>query len=85
MQYTLSYRHDKALVPYLRRYTCTAQIIRCLGYAAEVLQKVKQWQQAADTYNLLLSQNMYSLSKRGYWYDRLALIYDFHIKAKDKV
>lgn len=78
-------RHDKKLPYYLRRYTCTSQMIRCLGYATELLQKLKRWQEAADIFHMVLEQNIYNLNRRGHWYERLSLIYDFHIKNKAKV
>ena len=54
--------HLGELDGYLRRYTCTSQILRCLGHAAELVEKVKDWQQAADIYQLMLSQRVYNLN-----------------------
>lgn len=62
-----------------------SQALSSLGYGAEVLQKMKLYKEAAVLYTLMLQQKIYKLSTRGYWYDRLALIYDFHLKDKHKV
>jgi len=53
--------------------------------AAEILEKLKKWVAATDVYRLILGQNIYNLNSRGHCYDRLALIYDFHIKDKAEV
>lgn len=78
-------RYDLTLPSQLVRYTCMSQIIRAISYAVDLLQKQKLYSEAVTVYEILLAQKTYCTSSRGYWYDRLALIYDYHLKDKHKV
>lgn len=62
-----------------------SQALRTLDYAADLLQKLRRYDEAADLYSVMLMQQIYRLNTRGYWYDRLALLHDFHLKNKAKV
>ncbi|XP_067948850.1 fanconi-associated nuclease 1-like [Watersipora subatra] len=78
------FEFDKHLPIYLRRYTCTGQILSCMSISADILQKLKKWDKAANIYDLMLSQKVYRLNSRGYWYERLSLICHSHMKNYER-
>jgi len=73
---------DSNLPIYLRNFTPGATYCKFISmYAFEVLQKLKLYKEANDLFEFLISkQNVYSLSTRGKWFERLALNYEAHLK-----
>ena len=61
---------------FLRRYTPGWIYCRLLAEIAGALERNGMHQDAVDIYRLLLSQTLFCSSKRGKWWDRLAL--DLH-------
>ena len=71
--------------PFLLPFTTGWTYARIISQAAEYLEKKKQYEEANNLLELLLSQKVYCTGSRGRWADRLALNYDHHLKRKDKV
>lgn len=80
-----TFRHDKQLPAHLRRYTCMSHALRTLACGIELLQKLRKYQKVVDLYRVMLDQKLYCPNARGHWYDRLALILDYHLKDKPGV
>lgn len=59
--------------------------VRVLSHAVEHLEKQRRYREACALLQYLLAQNQHGLSKRGIWFDRLALNLDFHLKKQSEV
>ena len=59
--------------------------VRVLSHAVEYLEKQRRYHEACALLQYLLAQNQHGLSKRGIWFDRLALNLDFHLKKQNEV
>ena len=59
--------------------------VRVLSHAVEYLEKQRRYCEACALLQYLLAQNQHGLSKRGIWFDRLALNLDFHLKKQSEV
>ena len=59
--------------------------VRVLSHAVEYLEKQRRYHEACALLQYLLAQNQHGLSKRGIWFDRLALNLDFHLKKQSEV
>ncbi|CAL1527691.1 unnamed protein product, partial [Lymnaea stagnalis] len=68
------------LPDFLRCYTASSVINRLLSIGVEILQRRKDFSGAVDLLRRLLSQTTYNCSHRGYWWERLALNLDAHLK-----
>lgn len=77
--------HDLALPSFLRRFTAGSVFVYCLNKRIDALQRVKRYQEAVDLLAMLLDQNVYLLSHRGHWYERLSLNVEQHLKDTPQV
>ncbi|GFS12920.1 fanconi-associated nuclease 1-like [Elysia marginata] len=75
---------NKNLPDYLRAFTATSVVYRLLSQSIEVLQRRKDFTGAVDLLKLLLGQQNYCCTHRGYWWERLALNLDAHLKKPDQ-
>ena len=69
---------------FLRRYTPGWIYCRLLIEIASVLERKSMHQDAVDIYRLLLEQTVFCSSKRGKWWDRLALDLQKHLGLPDE-
>lgn len=72
-------KRDQALAPFLRRFTTTGVYTRCRCLGVDVLQRLKEHRRAVRLLRALLGQTHFCLSRRGHWWDRLALNLDVHL------
>ncbi|XP_042144826.1 fanconi-associated nuclease 1 isoform X2 [Ixodes scapularis] len=72
-------KRDQALPPFLRRFTTTGVYTRCRCLGVDVLQRLKEHRRAVRLLRALLGQTHFCLSRRGHWWDRLALNLDVHL------
>ncbi|RUS87029.1 hypothetical protein EGW08_005182 [Elysia chlorotica] len=77
-------RWNKNLPDYLRAFTATSVIYRLLSQGIEVLQRRKDFTGAVDLLKSLLGQEYYCCTYRGYWWERLALNLDAHLKKPEQ-
>ena len=73
--------HDSQLPIFLRGFTAGhihAKIISIFAY--EVLQRLRKYRDANDLFEFLIRQNVYLLTSRGKWYERMALNFEAHLK-----
>ncbi|KAH9513349.1 Fanconi-associated nuclease 1 [Bulinus truncatus] len=73
-------RWNKDLPDYLRTFTATSVITRLMSMGIDILQRRKDFNTAVQLLQKLLSQTVYNTSHRGYWWERLALNLDAHLK-----
>jgi Fanconi-associated nuclease 1 len=57
---------------------------RMMSLAVEMLQRLRDYEGAVDLLERLLEQKVYCKSRRGYWWDRLALNLHQHLKETEK-
>ena len=60
-------------------------LVRLLSQGIEILQRRKDYTAAVTLIRELLSQHVYDQDLRGYWWDRLALNLDVHLKQQEQV
>ncbi|XP_033750613.1 fanconi-associated nuclease 1-like [Pecten maximus] len=77
-------RHDINLPDFLRSYTACGVCVRVMNQGVEILQRRKNYTQAVQLLEKLLSQQTYCVTYRGHWWERLALNYDAHLKQQAK-
>lgn len=65
---------------YLRRFEAGWIYTRLLDHGTEVLAKLHEYELEEVIVQKLLKQSMYRISKRGKWYDRLAVIQTNHVR-----
>ncbi|KAK7469871.1 hypothetical protein BaRGS_00036091 [Batillaria attramentaria] len=71
---------DKTLPEFLRYYTAGSVLVRLLNQGIEILQRRKDYLAAVTLIRELLSQDVYNLDLHGFWWERLALNLDVHLK-----
>ncbi|XP_021345966.1 fanconi-associated nuclease 1-like isoform X2 [Mizuhopecten yessoensis] len=76
--------HDESLPVFLRSYTACGVFVRVLNQGVEILQRRKDYTQAVQLLEKLLSQQIYCVTYRGHWWERLAINYDAHLKQPAK-
>lgn len=59
--------------------------VRVLSHAVEYLEKQRRYREACALLRYLLAQSQHGRSRRGPWFDRLALNLDFHLKRQNEV
>ena len=59
--------------------------MRMLSLTIDVLQRLKDYTAAVSLARQLLSQRLFCRAQRGYWWDRLALNIDVHLKEPSNV
>ncbi|KAL3865763.1 hypothetical protein ACJMK2_043119 [Sinanodonta woodiana] len=72
---------DKSLPLFLRSYTPLYVYYRVRSQAVDILQRSKKYVEAVHLLQELLSQTVYCSNYRGWWWDRLALNLDVHLKS----
>ncbi|KAI8774684.1 fanconi-associated nuclease 1 [Biomphalaria glabrata] len=75
---------NRNLPDYLRGFTATSVLNRLMTVAIDILQRRKDFTTAVELLKRLLSQAIYNCSHRGYWWERLALNLDVHLKDPKK-
>ncbi|KAL8595789.1 hypothetical protein ACOMHN_012208 [Nucella lapillus] len=71
---------DRGLPEFLRSYTAGSVLVRLLNQGVEILQRRKEYGTAVALLRDLLGQGVYKGDLHGYWWDRLALNLDVHLK-----
>ncbi|XP_070177738.1 fanconi-associated nuclease 1-like isoform X3 [Littorina saxatilis] len=75
---------DASLSDFLRCYTAGSVLVRLMSQGIEILQRRKDYTAAVALIGQLLDQNIYKLDHHGYWWDRLALNLDVHLKQHEQ-
>jgi len=76
---TNMFDHISTIPLFLQKYTALSVIIVALNKAVDLLEKMKKYEEAIDLLKNLLK--LQTLDKfRGYWYERLSLDLDSHLK-----
>lgn len=75
---------DRNLPIFLRHCTSGYVFARLLFQGVELLQRQKNYKEACQVLQDLLSQDVYACSHRGRWYERLTLNLDQHLKSPAK-
>lgn len=75
---------DTTLPYFLRKLTAGQKLLRCISQCVTFLEKSKRYVDANNHLELLLKQNIYCLTDRGKWYDRLITNCEFHLKDEKK-
>lgn len=70
----------KNLPEFLRSFSAQWVYTRLRSLEVEVLQRLKNYSKAVDILRELLNQKVYCQSRRGHWWERLALNVDQHLK-----
>ena len=78
-------KDDLELPLFLRRFTAGSVYISLLNKRIEALQCLKKYREAVDLLQMLIDQDVYLLTHRGHWYDRIALNLETHLKDHKKV
>ncbi|KAJ1981293.1 hypothetical protein H4R34_002130 [Dimargaris verticillata] len=68
---------------YRRRFTAGWMYTKTLSRGTQVLASLKRYQEEHAVLTKLLQQSVYCLGSRGRWYERLALIQNNYLVAKD--
>ncbi|XP_078600608.1 fanconi-associated nuclease 1-like [Branchiostoma floridae x Branchiostoma japonicum] len=77
-------RYDASLPSFLRCFTASWVYTGILSRGVEVYEKLRQYREAVDLLNSLLSDNLYCSDSHGRWYDRLALNLESHLKQPEE-
>ena len=72
---------DRGIPEFLRLYTAGSVYTRIKNQGVEILQKLKQYPQAVTLLEELIEQDLYCQNYRGFWYERLALNLEAHLKS----
>jgi len=75
---------DMNLPYFLRKLTAGQKLLCCISQCVTLLEKKKHYEEANVYLELLLKQNVYCLSSRGKWYDRLITNCESHLKDEKK-
>lgn len=76
----ISGENAEKLPEFLRCFTAQWTYTRLRSLEVEILQRLKNYKKAVEILQELLSQRMYCTSRRGHWWERLALNMDQHLK-----
>ncbi|XP_076465287.1 fanconi-associated nuclease 1-like [Babylonia areolata] len=75
---------DSKLPAFLRYYTAGSVLVRLMNQGIEILQRRKEYPVAVSLIRELLAQTVYNGDLHGYWWDRLALNLDVHLKRPEQ-
>lgn len=75
---------DTTLPYFLRKLTAGSKLLSCISQCIELLEKKKLYKEANQYLEFLISQNIYCLTRRGKWYERLITNYESHLKDEKK-
>lgn len=76
---------DLQLPLFLRRFTAGSVYVYIFNKRIEALQSLKMYKEAVELLQKLIKQDIYLLTHRGHWYERLALNVEQHLKDTFKV
>jgi len=76
------YEDQRDLPDYLFRFTTTGVYVRILRFHVEILEKLKEYEDAVNLLKTLLKLNVYK-HKRGFWWSRLIINFK-HLKRDEK-
>ncbi|XP_062276690.1 fanconi-associated nuclease 1 [Scomber scombrus] len=76
--------HQKELPVFLRSFTTGWAYTRILSRGVEILQRLRQYEEAVEELRSLLLQSVYCPDSRGRWWDRLALNLQQHLKKPEQ-
>ncbi|XP_029379024.1 fanconi-associated nuclease 1 [Echeneis naucrates] len=76
--------HQEGLPIFLRVFTTGWAYTRILSRGVEILQRLRQYEEAVEQLRSLLSQSVYCPDSRGRWWDRLALNLHQHLKKPEQ-
>lgn len=71
--------------PFFLPFTRGHVQVRVLSRGVEYLEKCGKYLEANQLLGQLLSQDIYASRRRGKWWDRRALNWDYHLKDRSKV
>lgn len=80
----VNFKLDMNLPYFLRKLTAGQKLLRCISQCVTLLEKCKRYEEANSYLELLLKQNVYCLTDRGKWYDRLVTNCESHLKDEQK-
>ncbi|XP_063053132.1 fanconi-associated nuclease 1 [Engraulis encrasicolus] len=69
---------------FLRSFTVGWTYTRIMSRGVEILQRLRQYEEAVVVLRCLLEQQVYCLDSRGRWWDRLALNLQQHLKQHEQ-
>ncbi|XP_019969572.2 fanconi-associated nuclease 1 [Paralichthys olivaceus] len=78
------FSHQEELPVFLRSFTTGWSYTRILSRGVEILQRLRQYEEAVEELHTLLSQSVYCPDSRGRWWDRLALNLHQHLKKPEQ-
>lgn len=76
--------HQEELPVFLRSFTTGWAYTRILSRGVEILQRLRQYEEAVEELRSLLLQSVYCPDSRGRWWDRLALNLHQHLKKPEQ-
>nr|XP_020479354.1 fanconi-associated nuclease 1 [Monopterus albus] len=76
--------HEEELPVFLRSFTTGWTYTRIFSRGVEVLQRLRQYEEAVEELQSLLLQSVYCPESRGRWWDRLALNLHQHLKKPEQ-
>ncbi|KAM7396874.1 hypothetical protein PAMP_019880 [Pampus punctatissimus] len=76
--------HQEELPVFLRSFTTGWAYTRILSRGVEILQRLRQYEEAVKELRSLLLQSVYCPDSRGRWWDRLALNLHQHLKKPEQ-
>uniref|UniRef100_A0A3B4VHW6 Fanconi-associated nuclease n=1 Tax=Seriola dumerili TaxID=41447 RepID=A0A3B4VHW6_SERDU len=76
--------HQEELPVFLRSFTTGWAYTRILSRGVEILQRLRQYEEAVKELRSLLLQTVYCPDSRGRWWDRLALNLHQHLKKPEE-
>ncbi|XP_054632797.1 fanconi-associated nuclease 1 isoform X2 [Dunckerocampus dactyliophorus] len=76
--------HQEELPVFLRSFTTGWAYTRILSRGVEILQRLRQYEEAVSELQSLLLQDVYCPDSRGRWWDRLALNLHQHLKKPEQ-
>ncbi|XP_035013786.2 fanconi-associated nuclease 1 isoform X1 [Hippoglossus stenolepis] len=78
------FSHQEELPVFLRSFTTGWSYTRILSRGVEILQRLRQYEEAVEELQSLLLQSVYCPDSRGRWWDRLALNLHLHLKKPEQ-
>ena len=67
------------------QFTAGCVCVRVLTYCVECWEKLREYSKANEILNMLLNQEIFGIHRRGQWWERLTLNWDYHLGDKNKV
>lgn len=67
------------------QFTAGCVCVRVLTYCVECWEKLREYSKANEILDMLLNQKIFGIHRRGQWWERLTLNWDYHLGDKNKV